>query len=102
MIVSQIVPGQEEGNYELLRRHDAGVLAPTPAAITHAVQEAFAHNAAQWRRWRQNLRALARPTAARDIAQAVLEQTAILANGHAAPIATGSSTSRVFEPAPRG
>jgi processive 1,2-diacylglycerol beta-glucosyltransferase len=29
MIVNQIVPGQEEGNYELLRRHGIGALATT-------------------------------------------------------------------------
>jgi len=33
MVVSQIVPGQEEGNYELLRRNHAGALAETPAAV---------------------------------------------------------------------
>ena len=33
MIVNQIVPGQEEGNYELLRRHGIGALAETPEAV---------------------------------------------------------------------
>ena len=37
LIVSQVVPGQEEGNYELIRRHEAGVLAETPEAIVAAV-----------------------------------------------------------------
>ena len=30
MIVNQVVPGQEEGNCELLLRHGAGALATTP------------------------------------------------------------------------
>lgn len=72
MIVSQIVPGQEEGNYELLRRRDAGAHAATAEAISATLHQTFAQNAAQWRRWRSNLRSLARPAAARSIAQDVL------------------------------
>ncbi len=77
MIVSQIVPGQEEGNYELLHRSDAGALATTPEAISAQVKSAFAHDAMLWRHWRKNLRAIAHPTAARTIASHVLEQRTI-------------------------
>jgi processive 1,2-diacylglycerol beta-glucosyltransferase len=73
LIVSQIVPGQEEGNYELLRRNDAGVLATTPAAIVAQVQVAFAKDASLWSHWRKNLRKIAHPSAARTIATHVLE-----------------------------
>jgi processive 1,2-diacylglycerol beta-glucosyltransferase len=48
MIVNQIVPGQEEGNYELLRRHDAIALAETPDAIIAALNSAFANDGARW------------------------------------------------------
>ncbi|HET7537980.1 MAG TPA: galactosyldiacylglycerol synthase [Candidatus Didemnitutus sp.] len=72
MLVNQVVPGQEEGNYELLRRHEAGALAETPAAIVETLQRAFANDAAVWQQWRRNLRNLARPSAARDIAAIVL------------------------------
>jgi processive 1,2-diacylglycerol beta-glucosyltransferase len=75
MIVNQIVPGQEEGNYELLRRHAAGALATTPVEITRTLQAAFAHDGARWREWRDNLRRLARPDAARDIAAHVVAAT---------------------------
>lgn len=71
MIVSQIVPGQEEGNYELLRRHGIGALAETPDAIVAAVREAFADDAARWHAWRAALDGLARPDAARDIVAAL-------------------------------
>lgn len=74
MIVNQIVPGQEEGNWELLRRHDAGAFAAEPRAIGHTIEAAFANDAAQWRRWRGNLHQLARPNAARDIAAHVFGQ----------------------------
>ncbi|HVU15797.1 MAG TPA: galactosyldiacylglycerol synthase [Candidatus Didemnitutus sp.] len=76
MIVNQIVPGQEEGNYELLRRHGAGTLAQTPGAIVSALRAAFASDAATWRNWRANLRKLARPQAARMIARTVLDEVA--------------------------
>lgn len=76
MIVSQIVPGQEEGNYELMRRHDTGALATTPLEIAGTLERAFAHDAALWRRWRLNLQTLARPAAARTIAAEVLKDSA--------------------------
>lgn len=67
LVVNQIVPGQEEGNYELLRRHGVGALAQTPEAVVRALQRAFAGNGAVWRGWRTALEPLARPHAARDI-----------------------------------
>jgi len=84
MIVNQIVPGQEEGNWELLRRHQAGAFAASPAAISQQLHEAFADEGARWREWRDNLRRLARPTAARDIATHVLERATATRLTHAA------------------
>ncbi|HVS51166.1 MAG TPA: galactosyldiacylglycerol synthase [Opitutaceae bacterium] len=75
MLVNQIVPGQEEGNYELLRRHGTGALAETPAAIVAALQRAFADRARVWREWRAALAPLARPDAARDIVAHALAAT---------------------------
>ncbi|MBC7367925.1 MAG: galactosyldiacylglycerol synthase [Undibacterium sp.] len=72
MIVNQIVPGQEEGNYELLRRARAGALATTPAAVLTTLREAFADHGALWRRWRANLAPIVRNDAARVIAQHLL------------------------------
>jgi processive 1,2-diacylglycerol beta-glucosyltransferase len=72
LLVSQIVPGQEEGNHELIRRHEAGALAETSAAITEALDRLFANDARLWRRWRSNLRRLAQPAAARTIVATVL------------------------------
>ena len=67
MIVSQIVPGQEEGNYELLRRHGIGALATEPAAVVAALREAFARDGDGWARWRAGAAGLRRPYAAADI-----------------------------------
>jgi processive 1,2-diacylglycerol beta-glucosyltransferase len=72
LLVSQIVPGQEEGNYELIRRHEAGALAETPQEIVSILHRLFASDAALWRHWRTNLGQLAQPDAARQIADRVL------------------------------
>lgn len=71
MIVNQIVPGQEEGNYELLRRHGVGALAQTPEAVVRELQRAFADGGRVWHQWRAAVGPLARPRAAHDIAAAV-------------------------------
>ncbi len=74
MIISQIAPGQEEGNAQLLVDNHAGVLALTPERIAETVREAFAHDAKVCREWMQNIARLSRPDAARDNARFILEQ----------------------------
>jgi processive 1,2-diacylglycerol beta-glucosyltransferase len=64
MIVTQIVPGQEEGNYELLRRHGIGGYAPGGAAVVQRLRAAFARGGAVWSAWRDALEPLSRPDAA--------------------------------------
>ncbi len=76
MLVNQIIPGQEEGNYELLRRHGIGALAETPDAVITELRRAFRDNGAVWRQWRAALAQLSRPTAAREIADEVLRWSA--------------------------
>jgi len=77
MIVNQIVPGQEEGNYELLRRHQIGGHAPTPAAVIAELHRAFAGRGTLWRDWRRALEPLVRPHAARDIARHVIAASSL-------------------------
>ena len=76
MLVNQIVPGQEEGNYELLRRRHIGALVETPEAVVTTLRRAFADRGAGWSRWRAALASLARPDASRTIAAQLLEGTA--------------------------
>ncbi len=71
MIVNQIVPGQEEGNYELLRRHGIGAFADSPMATLGALRGAFAGGGQLWRRWRAALAPLSRPAAADAIVDRV-------------------------------
>jgi processive 1,2-diacylglycerol beta-glucosyltransferase len=79
MIVNQIVPGQEEGNYELLRRHGIGALALTPTAVIAELHRAFAERGCLWQKWRDALTQLARPDAARTIAAHLLDTGGSLA-----------------------
>jgi processive 1,2-diacylglycerol beta-glucosyltransferase len=83
MIVSQVVPGQEEGNYELLRRHGIGALAETPEAVMRELTRAFADRGAVWNDWRLRLAPLSRPDAALEIASYLLRLPA--AAGPAGP-----------------
>lgn len=71
MIVSHVVPGQEEGNVQLLSEAGAGCLATRPDRIEAAVREAFADGGAVWAKWRENLRRIGHPAAARETAEFV-------------------------------
>lgn len=72
MIVNQIVPGQEEGNYELLRRYGVGALATTPESVISALALAFADGGKLAQQWREALGPISRPWAAVEIAEAIL------------------------------
>lgn len=74
MIISQVAPGQEEGNAELLVRNNAGRIGFAPEEIASTVEEAFADGAGVYREWSANLSKLRRPDAARDNARFILEQ----------------------------
>jgi processive 1,2-diacylglycerol beta-glucosyltransferase len=73
MLLTGVVPGQEEGNARLLFDNDCGRLAETPKALATAVKDSFADDAAQWRRWVANITRLSRPDAALRIAEFVLK-----------------------------
>lgn len=75
LIVTQIVPGQEEGNYTLLQRHDCAALATTPAAIADTIATALKDDAHGWHAWRARLETLSRPDAALRTADYLLQRT---------------------------
>ena len=77
MVISQVAPGQEEGNAQLLVDNHAGALALTPERIAQTVEEAFAEGAKVCREWTQNIARLRRPDAARDNARFILEQAGL-------------------------
>lgn len=73
-LVSHVVPGQEEGNIQLIQQSGIGALADdSPAAIRNQIQGAFANGGTLWHAWRANLAALQKPSASRVIARFLLD-----------------------------
>lgn len=69
MLITQVVPGQEEGNAQLLFQNGCGALCETPEALAAQVQSLFANDAAQWKQWESNIARISKPDAARTIAR---------------------------------
>ena len=68
MIITQVVPGQEEGNAQLIVESGAGEIATTPAAIVLAVRNLFNENGALYSQRYQATGPLSHPTGAKEIA----------------------------------
>jgi processive 1,2-diacylglycerol beta-glucosyltransferase len=73
LLVNQIIPGQEEGNAELIDRLGLGAVADDAREVVRRLQQALADDASEWRTWRGNLAAVARPDAAFRIAELIIE-----------------------------
>jgi processive 1,2-diacylglycerol beta-glucosyltransferase len=73
MLITQVVPGQEQGNAQLLFQNGCGALSETPEALAAQAHALFERGAAQWKRWEANIARLSRPEAARTIARFVME-----------------------------
>jgi UDP-N-acetylglucosamine:LPS N-acetylglucosamine transferase len=73
VIISQVVPGQEEGNARLIVDNNCGCLAPDPEAILAALDSAFEHGEKRLRSWVTNLGRLSKPDASLQIARFILE-----------------------------
>jgi processive 1,2-diacylglycerol beta-glucosyltransferase len=72
MVISQVVPGQEEGNARLIVETRSGALATKAEGIIAAVEGAFADDARLWREWSENISRLSRPRASLEIAELLL------------------------------
>jgi processive 1,2-diacylglycerol beta-glucosyltransferase len=72
LLITKIVPGQEEGNAELIQRHACGAVTTTPGAILHQVEELTAHDCALWKQWQMAIQKISRPEAARVTARHIL------------------------------
>ncbi len=72
MLITQVVPGQEEGNARLLFQNGCGALCETPEELAAQVRALFADDAEQWKRWEANIARLSKPDAARAIARFVV------------------------------
>ncbi|MDQ8192530.1 MGDG synthase family glycosyltransferase [Roseibacillus persicicus] len=76
MLIHHLVPGQEEGNLELLRSIGGGDLADTPVQLKSKLQDLLAKDCREWKRWKRNLAKWSRPHSATITAQFVLEKIA--------------------------
>ena len=72
VLISQVVPGQEEGNARLIVENDCGQLAPDPDSIVEALDDAFTNGGALLEKWTQNVSKLSRPAASLQIARFIL------------------------------
>jgi processive 1,2-diacylglycerol beta-glucosyltransferase len=75
VIISQVVPGQEEGNARLIVDNDCGCLAPDPEAILAALDGAFEQSEKRLKTWVTNIGRLSKPDASLQIAQFILDMT---------------------------
>jgi UDP-N-acetylglucosamine:LPS N-acetylglucosamine transferase/predicted metal-dependent phosphoesterase TrpH len=92
MIVNQVIPGQEEGNAELITRFNLGAVVEKNKEVAEAVELAFEKRATLWHEWRKNLKKISRPDAALRIGELILE-----AADHEPP---GRKAVKLFETAP--
>ena len=77
MLIHHLVPGQEEGNLELLRAIGAGDLADTSSKLERKLQELLSNDCKGWKRWKRNLAKYSHPHSATITAQFILEKLAI-------------------------
>jgi processive 1,2-diacylglycerol beta-glucosyltransferase len=73
VIISQVVPGQEEGNARLIVENECGCLAPDPEAILEALDSAFRQGEERLQTWVTNIAKLSKPDASLQIARFLLE-----------------------------
>ena len=73
VIISQVVPGQEEGNARLIVENDCGRLAPDPDAIIETLDDAFRHEHRLLKKWVANISKLSKPDASLQIARFILD-----------------------------
>jgi UDP-N-acetylglucosamine:LPS N-acetylglucosamine transferase len=75
MIVNQVIPGQEEGNAELIEKFGLGAVVEKNKEVAEFVEKAFEKRAVLWNDWRKNLKKISRPDAALRIAELILEES---------------------------
>lgn len=69
-LISHVVPGQEEGNMDLILEGNMGAMAASePSEIRVELEKAFANDGAVWKSWKTNVSARSSKHAARRIAE---------------------------------
>jgi processive 1,2-diacylglycerol beta-glucosyltransferase len=75
MIINQIVPGQEEGNAQLISETGCGCIALSNDEVLRAIGSAMQDRGEKLRQWSRNIGGISRPAAALDVAEFLLEQS---------------------------
>ncbi|MFO1497964.1 MAG: PHP domain-containing protein [Verrucomicrobiota bacterium] len=73
MIINQVIPGQEEGNAQLVADLGLGEVVATVSDMRRSVERAFTQQARRWCEWRENLTKVSQPEAALRIAELILD-----------------------------
>ncbi len=71
-LVTQVVPGQEEGNFSLLREIGVAQLTPDGASAVQAIRESLRENGKGWKEWKAKLAAASKPDASLRLADLCL------------------------------
>ncbi|MEA3344676.1 MAG: glycosyltransferase [Chloroflexota bacterium] len=74
VLIIGALPGQEEGNANYVVSHGAGLLIPSPQALAATLDELLVSDRRRMEEMRARVQELARPRAALDVAQLILEQ----------------------------
>jgi UDP-N-acetylglucosamine:LPS N-acetylglucosamine transferase/histidinol phosphatase-like PHP family hydrolase len=74
MILNQVIPGQEDGNAQLVKELDAGVVAEKNREVAQWIAKAFAGESCLWKSWRDNLTKVSKPDASLRIAELALHE----------------------------
>jgi processive 1,2-diacylglycerol beta-glucosyltransferase len=74
MLVNQIIPGQEEGNAQLIETFGIGAVVRKKKHLVESIRDALAHRGALWQDWRRRLQQISRPDASLSIARLVLDE----------------------------
>jgi UDP-N-acetylglucosamine:LPS N-acetylglucosamine transferase len=100
MIVNQVIPGQEEGNAELITKFNLGAVVEKNKEVAEAVELAFEKRATLWHEWRRNLKKISRPDAALRIGELILEAADHDLPGRKAVKLLEIASDRVMRPEP--
>jgi processive 1,2-diacylglycerol beta-glucosyltransferase len=71
-LVTQVVPGQEEGNFSLLREIGVARLTPDGDSAVRTIQEALRENGKGWKEWTAKLASASKPDASLRLADLCL------------------------------
>lgn len=73
MLVHYLLPGQEQGNLQLLEKIQGGILADSPSALSQQIETLLENDGALWRTMKQNLLNFRKPHAATQCSELILK-----------------------------